>query len=178
MGWFRPVHCKSVSAQELRALLSADGAVQKAALDIEQSLRGVLRNFGLKLGRISPSRYEARVRELLADNAMLEAAAAAILKARAALRAELSVIEHLFKMGAREPISPTSCWRPRADHGRKHDTPVRTWVSGTDHRVDGDHDPTPKGSGARAAPMWWSASTCLMFHEPQGSRMALAGLFH
>lgn len=93
MGWFRPVHCKSVSAQELRALLSARGAVQKAALDIEQSLRGVLRNFGLKLGRISPSRYEARVRELLADNAMLEAAATAILKARAALRAELSVLE-------------------------------------------------------------------------------------
>ena len=50
MGWFRPVHCKSVSAQEMRALLSARKAVQKALLDIEQSLRGVLRNFGLKLG--------------------------------------------------------------------------------------------------------------------------------
>ena len=68
MGWFRPVHCKSVSAQEMRALLSARKAVQKALLDIEQSLRGVLRNFGLKLGPVSKIRYEARIRELVAGN--------------------------------------------------------------------------------------------------------------
>lgn len=42
MGWFRPVHCKSTSAQEMRAVLTARKAVQKAALDIELSLRGVL----------------------------------------------------------------------------------------------------------------------------------------
>jgi len=30
--------------------------------------------------------------------------------------------ERVFKMGSQEPISPTSCRRPRADHGRKHDT--------------------------------------------------------
>ncbi|WPZ23521.1 IS110 family transposase (plasmid) [Sulfitobacter faviae] len=93
MGWFRPVHCKSVSAQEMRALLSARKAVQKALLDIEQSLRGVLRNFGLKLGPVSKIRYEARIRELVAGNSALEAASAAILRARAVLRSELSALE-------------------------------------------------------------------------------------
>ncbi|WP_161555996.1 transposase [Mangrovicoccus ximenensis] len=39
-----------VPVPEMRALLSARKAAQKAALDIEQSLRGVLRNFGMKLG--------------------------------------------------------------------------------------------------------------------------------
>lgn len=101
MGWFRPVHCKSVSAQELRALLSSRRAVQKALLDLEQSLRGVIRNFGLKLGSVSKGRYEERVRELVAGNVMLEAAAAVILSARATLRRELATVEQRLRDLAR-----------------------------------------------------------------------------
>src|SRR5438094_10045659 len=33
MGWFRPVHCKSMEAQETRALLTARKLVQKAMLE-------------------------------------------------------------------------------------------------------------------------------------------------
>jgi transposase len=102
MGWFRPVHCKSVSAQELRVLLSARRAVQKAVLDIEQSLRGVIRNFGLKLGPISKGRYAERVRELVAGNMMLEAAAETILNARGALRCELASVEQRLRDLARQ----------------------------------------------------------------------------
>lgn len=102
MGWFRPVHCKSVSAQEMRARLSARKAVQQALLDIELSLRGVLRNFGPKLGPISKGRYEERVRELVADNVMLEAAAAAVLQARASLRGELAAIDRRLRDLARQ----------------------------------------------------------------------------
>ncbi len=47
MGWFRPVHCKSASAQEVRALLTARKLLQKKMLDIELGLRGVLS--GLRL---------------------------------------------------------------------------------------------------------------------------------
>ncbi len=93
MGWYRPVHCKSVSAQELRALLSTRRAVQKALLDLEQSLRGVIRNFGLKLGPVSKGRYEERVHKLVAGHVMLGAAAAVILSARATLRRELATAE-------------------------------------------------------------------------------------
>jgi len=50
MGWFRPVNCKSVSAQELRALLGARRTLQKSMISIELSMRGMLRGFGLKLG--------------------------------------------------------------------------------------------------------------------------------
>ena len=60
VGWFRSVHCKSMSAQEMRALLSARKAVQQAAISLELSLRGVLRNFGLKMGRVAKGRFEAR----------------------------------------------------------------------------------------------------------------------
>jgi transposase len=50
LGWFRPVHCKSISAQEVRALLTARKLVQSKLRDIEMSLRGMLRGFGLKVG--------------------------------------------------------------------------------------------------------------------------------
>jgi transposase len=64
LGWFRPVHCKSASAQEVRALLSARRAVQQGMIALEMSLRGLLRNFGLKVGTVSKGRFEARIRAL------------------------------------------------------------------------------------------------------------------
>ena len=48
LGWFRPVHCKSLPAQEVRALLTARKLLQSK--NHEMSLRGVLRGFGLKVG--------------------------------------------------------------------------------------------------------------------------------
>ena len=51
LGWFRPVHCKSMEAQEIRAVLTARKLVQSKLRDIENSLRGMLRGFGLKVGQ-------------------------------------------------------------------------------------------------------------------------------
>ncbi|OIQ33540.1 MAG: hypothetical protein BM562_00445 [Alphaproteobacteria bacterium MedPE-SWcel] len=49
LGWFRPVHYNSVSARETRAVLSARTAIQQNMIALEMSLRGLLRNFGLKV---------------------------------------------------------------------------------------------------------------------------------
>lgn len=35
LGWFRPVHCKSITAQEIRAMLTARKLVQSKLLDLE-----------------------------------------------------------------------------------------------------------------------------------------------
>src|SRR5437773_6871007 len=51
LGWFRPVHCKSIGAQEVRAMLTARKLVQSKLFDVENSLRGILRGFGLKVGK-------------------------------------------------------------------------------------------------------------------------------
>jgi transposase len=53
MGWFRPVHAKSPVAQEVRALLVARKLLQTKLLDVEFSIRSILRGFGLKLGEVS-----------------------------------------------------------------------------------------------------------------------------
>lgn len=102
MGWFRPVHCKSVSAQEVRAVLSARKAIQQGMIALEMSLRGLLRNFGLKVGAISRGRYEYRIRELADGNPMLEAATGPMLRARASLRQELAGLERRVRQLAQE----------------------------------------------------------------------------
>jgi transposase len=88
MGWFRPVHCKSAPAQEVRALLVARKQLQAKMRDVELSLRGLLRGFGLKVGEVSKGQYAAKVRTLVAGHAMLERIAEAMLHAREALRTE------------------------------------------------------------------------------------------
>jgi len=93
MGWYRPVHRKSVSSQEIRALLTARKSVQQAIINLELSMRGVLRNFGLKLGHVTRIRYEARVRELVEQNDILSASALSLLRAREKLRAELASLD-------------------------------------------------------------------------------------
>ena len=101
LGWFRPVHCKSIEAQEVRALLTARKLVQAKLHDIEMSLRGILRGFGLKVGRVAPSEFEARIRELVDGHPSLVAIADGLLKARAVLRHELAKFEKQVRALAR-----------------------------------------------------------------------------
>lgn len=86
----------------MRALLSARKTVQQAAINLELSIRGVLRNFGLKMGRVAKGRFEARVQELTEGNPMLEAAATPILASRRMLRQELASLEKVLRNHAKE----------------------------------------------------------------------------
>jgi transposase len=90
LGWFRPVHCKSVPAQEVRALLCARKLVQAKLHDVEMSLRGVLRGFGLKVGRTTPRGFAGRIRELTEHHPALSAIAKALLAVHEVLLRELS----------------------------------------------------------------------------------------
>ena len=101
LGWFRPVHCKSIVAQEVRALLTARKLVQSKLFDVEMSLRGILRGFGLKVGPTTPSRFAGRIRELVTGQATLEVIAAALLAVHEALRREFDGFERRVRSMAR-----------------------------------------------------------------------------
>ena len=102
LGWFRPVHCKSVSAQETRALLTARKLLQAKRIDVEMSLRGVLRGFGLKVGPTPPRNFAARIRELVEGQPTLTAVAEALLAAREVLETQLRGLEKRLRDRARE----------------------------------------------------------------------------
>jgi transposase len=101
LGWFRPVHCKSSDAQETRALLTARKLVDAKLHDVEMSLRGTLRGFGLKVGPTTPRRFAARVRELVAGQATLEAIAESLVAVHEVLLRELNVLEKRVRLMAR-----------------------------------------------------------------------------
>jgi transposase len=71
VGLFKPVHVKTLAAQEQRMLLTSRKLIQRKLMDIECDLRGTRRNFGLKVGPISPAAYKARIRDLVEDSPRL-----------------------------------------------------------------------------------------------------------
>lgn len=102
LGWFRPVHCKSVAAQETRALLTARKLLQTKHHDVGLSLRGILRGFGLKVGPTTERSFAGRVRELVAGHPTLTTVAEALLAARAALGEQLRQLDKRLRDQARE----------------------------------------------------------------------------
>ncbi len=119
--------------QEIRALLTARKLLVTKLRDVETSLRGILRGFGLKVGAVSKGKFEARIRALVAGQAMLERVVGPLLRARAALCVEYATLHirewlvpsdqttRLRLRWARPLHLIASMWRPRADHGQKHE---------------------------------------------------------
>jgi transposase len=101
LGWFRPVHCKSMGAQETRALLTARKLVQSKLHDVEMGLRGLLRGFGLKVGAIAPRSFEGRIRELVGGHSSLEVIAEALLAVRTVLLREFNGLDKRLRTLAR-----------------------------------------------------------------------------
>ena len=142
MGWFRPVHCKSPPAQEVRALLVGRKLLQGKLLDVELSIRGILRGFGLKVGEVSKGRFAARVRELVAGQPMLERVIEPMLRAREALRAEYQALHRAVLAIVREDAV---CRRLMTRAGRRR--------AGGDHLHLGGRRPGPvPRARARSAP--------------------------
>lgn len=93
LGWFRPVHCKSMAAQELRAVLTARKLIQGKLHDVQMSLRGILRGFGLKVGPTTQRTFADRIRELVVGHPTLQMIAEALLSASDELGRQLGQFE-------------------------------------------------------------------------------------
>ena len=89
---FRPVHVKTLTSQKRRALLTARKLLQGKALAIESDIRGLLRNFGLKVGVVGAVRFEARIHELMEGMPDLAEIIAPLLQARQVLREHFATL--------------------------------------------------------------------------------------
>lgn len=83
---FRPVHVKTLASQRRRALLTGRKLLQEKAIDIENDIRGLLRNFGLKVGIVGTIGFDDRIRELVDGMSDLSEIMKPLLAARQKLR--------------------------------------------------------------------------------------------
>jgi transposase len=102
VGWYRPVHCKSMDAQETRAILAARKQVEQKLRDMEMSLRGLLRGFGLKVGKTTPTRFADRIKDLVSGQATLQIIAEALLAVHQVLLREFKNFEKRVRLMARD----------------------------------------------------------------------------
>jgi transposase len=104
-GWFRAVHVKSELSQETRALLTARKLLVGKLRDLDNGVRGLLRGFGLKVGRVSEGAFPFRARQLARGKPGLAAVIEPLLQAREALLAGRERLHHLVLAAVRnEPV--------------------------------------------------------------------------
>src|SRR4051812_12264458 len=87
---FRPVHVKTVTSQLRRALLTARKLLQEKAIAIENDIRGLLRNFGLKVGTVGVVGFEQRIHELVEGRPELADIMGSLLTAKRTLREQFA----------------------------------------------------------------------------------------
>ena len=92
VGLYRPVHVKTLRSQKLRMLLTHRKLLQSKAIAVDNDLRGTLRNFGLKVGMVGATRFEARIKELIENFPDLAVLVEPLLVVRRVLREQLGIL--------------------------------------------------------------------------------------
>lgn len=95
-GWFREVHVKSHQSQKLRVALGNRRCLLDKRLDIDSQIRGTLKVFGLKTGKVTPASYEKRIRELIGHDQELQAYIFPMLAVRRELILQTTKLEKMI----------------------------------------------------------------------------------
>jgi transposase len=93
---------KTLTSQKRRALLTARKLLQEKAIAIENDVRGLLRNFGLKVGVVGSTKFEERILELVEGMPELAEIMASLLEARRTLREQVGKLHQKLLSIVRE----------------------------------------------------------------------------
>ena len=88
-GWYKEVRVKDLDSHATKALLVSRALLVKIKRDIENQIRGLLKNLGLVIGRAKMNTFAARAAELAGDRPELAAAVDPLLKAREAVEQQI-----------------------------------------------------------------------------------------
>ena len=94
-GLYKVVHVKTLASQQERMLLTSRKLLRDKLQDMENELRGTLRNFGLRVGVVSPGHFETRVRELVVGHPTLGAIVAPLLAVQRVLREQFALLHKM-----------------------------------------------------------------------------------
>jgi transposase len=89
-GWYKEVQVKSLPCHEVRAVLNGRAQLVKIKRDLENQIRGLLKNLGLIIGKAGGNVFTRRVEELLGRHGLLWEAVRPLLEVREKVRREIA----------------------------------------------------------------------------------------
>jgi transposase len=92
-GWFKEVRVKNLDSHAVKALLVSRALLVKIKRDLENQVRGLLKNLGLVIGRAKFNIFDVRAEELIADRPELVAAVRPLLEARKAIEQQIDELD-------------------------------------------------------------------------------------
>jgi transposase len=92
-GWYKAVHVKDLDSHATKALLVSRALLVKIKRDLENQIRGLLKNLGLVIGRAKMNVFAARAAELAEARPELAAAVEPLLKAREAVGRQIADLD-------------------------------------------------------------------------------------
>ena len=101
VGWYREVVVKSMDNHTLRAMLSARAHLVAQSVTLANSIRGLLKVFGLVIRRAKGGRFEDLVRAAIADQPPVVAIIEPLLAVLIATREQLAGYERIVRRRAR-----------------------------------------------------------------------------
>jgi len=103
-GWYKEVRVKDLDSHAIRSLLSSRALLVDMKRDLENQIRGLLKNLGLVIGRAKLNTFTARANELIDGKPALAAAVAPLLKAREAIEQQIADLDcKVLRLARSEP---------------------------------------------------------------------------
>jgi transposase len=89
-GWYKEVQVKSLPCHEIRAVLNSRAQLVKIKRDLENQIRGLLKNLGLVIGKAGGKAFHRRAEELVGEHRLLQEAVRPLLAVRELVRREIA----------------------------------------------------------------------------------------
>jgi transposase len=97
-GWYKEVRVKDLDSHAIKALLVSRALLVKIKRDIENQIRGLLKNLGLGVGRAKMNVFAVRAAELAAAQPAVAAAVEPLLKAREAVGRQVDLDRKVLRL--------------------------------------------------------------------------------
>jgi len=101
-GWYKEVQVKRLSSHEVRAVLNSRALLVKIKRDLENQIRGMMKNLGLRIGKAGGNVFSRRVEELVREQTLLREAVRPLLAVRESVRREIADLHRRLLTLARE----------------------------------------------------------------------------
>jgi transposase len=101
-GWYKEVQVKSLPCHEVRAVLNSRALLVKIKRDLENQIRGLLKNLGLIIGKSGGKVFHRRAEELVVEHRLLQEAVRPLLGVRETVRREIADLTRKLLAMARD----------------------------------------------------------------------------